>query len=296
MSMAMRRSMVMGLVAVGAGLALLGWAVALGAEEKPGEKPDRAVEAVRQYLKETVKLGDAWAGRLGGLARLEDPALAAFTDCQFVLLRFRQYPVGMMVPEGLGVSNLFAVSAKDEKQTVVMMTQAKALQEFCAKALSAKDEKGARAATHAYAFLRKELAQDGFFRFTIEPEKFEVETKPGSIVVKATVAVTPGGGNAGSITMTVSFTGEKGTFGVVTEEEKLRAGMRPICQSLKLTDPDAAVRARAEHDLLLMGANALPYLRMQAGKTDGRLREAIIGLIRRIESGERLPDGQPEAN
>ena len=75
--------------------------------------------------------------------------------------------------------------------------------------------------------------------------------------------------------------------------------MRPKCQSLKLNDPDPAVRAAAERDLLIMGRNALPYLRGKIAETNGELREKIRAFTRRVEAGEggpNVPGGQPEAN
>ncbi|HOX04931.1 MAG TPA: hypothetical protein PK280_00905 [Planctomycetota bacterium] len=274
------------------------------AKDSPA-KAGPAKDAVQAWLKDNVKGGV----ELPELAESADPAVkAAFPNHQFLTMRFAQFPVARMAPEPLGTANLFAVAeaGKDGKREVTLMKSAADLQGFCAKALRAKDKDAARAAAHGYCLLRKELAQDGFFKFDIKPAEFEVTEKDGSITVRAALKVDGGaaGGpakmrNSGSIDALVGFEGKDGVFRLVEESENLRAGMRPICQSLKLNDPDPAVRAAAERDLLIMGRNALPYLRSKIAATSGELQEKIKAFTRRVEAGEgglNVPGGQPEAN
>jgi hypothetical protein len=278
--------------------------VASAADEKPATN-ERALQAVQKHIASLFRgkeLPPPVKAQLDNLVPIDDPVLAeALPNCRVFLLRFRMWPVAMAVPEPFKPNDLFAVTTTGDPEflQVTMMTTPAELQVFCRKNLAATKADAARKAAHAYMILRKELAQDGFFRFEIDPAKFEVDEQPGRITVKAAATVVPGGGNAGSIQSTIVFTGDKGTFSVAQEQAQFKAGMRPICQSLKLTDPDPAVRAQAEHDLLIMGKNALPYLRMQAGKTAGELQRRIIDLTRRIEAGEggpNLPGGQPPAN
>ena len=264
-----------------------------------------AKEAVRAWLKENVKGG----AELPELAESADPAVkAAFPGHRFFVVRFSQFPVARMAPEPLGAANVLAAGEadKDGKREVTLMKSAADLQGFCARVLRARDRDAARAAAAGYCLLRKELAQDGFFKFDIKPADFMVTEKDGSITVETTLKVDGGaaGGppkmrNSGSINTLMAFEGKEGVFKLVEESENLRAGMRPICQSLKLNDPDPAVRAAAERDLLIMGRNALPYLRGKIAETRGELQEKIKDFTRRVEAGEggiNVPGGQPEAN
>ena len=282
-----------------AALIALNLAPAFAADTAKDKTDQAAAQAVSTYLEQALKNKKVFPfvqRQLKRVAELNEPVLAkALPEFRFLMLRFRMYPVAYSLPAPLRAANLFAVDVKAENK-VTHMTTPKQLQAFCGRHLRATDADAARTAAHVYAVLRKHLARDGFFRFTIDPAKFHVDGKPGALSVKARIVVVPGGGNSGSIDIAIAFQGKEGIFSVTDEQIKLRAGMRPICQSLKLNDPDRTVRAKAEHDLLIMGVNALPYLRMQSGKTEGELRQAILKLIRRIEAGERLPGGQPPAN
>lgn len=293
---------VLAFAVLGAGVPVAVLAVRAGEEAKPAQADGK--EAVQAWLKENVK-----AGELSELVEVADPALkAAFPRHQFFSMRFSMFPVARMTPEPLGAANLFAAgeTGKDGKREVTLMKSAADLQGFCAKTLRATNKDAARAAAHGYCLLRKELAQDGFFKFDIKPAEFEVTEKDGNITVKAALTVDGGaaGGlakmrNSGSIDTLMAFNGKEGTFKLVEESENLRAGMRPICQSLKLNDPDPAVRAAAERDLLIMGRNALPYLHSKIAATSGELQEKIRAFTRRVEAGEgglNVPGGQPEAN
>ena len=278
------------------------------------DKVDReALAAIKEYVAARVK-DQRWLaanlGALKGLRKLEEKVLAeTLPKFRLYLLRTMTYPIARMVPGPLASRNIFAVGPEAaEGFAITHVTRPAGLWAFCEKSLRATDAKAARAAAHAYAVLRKELAQDGFYRFDVRPDKFQVNAKSGNIVVKGSVTVAapaarPGPGprlrpmgNSGSIDFAAAFQGREGVFKLVVEKSSLRAGMRPICQSLRLTDPDPAVRARAQHDLLWMGTNALPYLRMQSAKTTGGLRRAILDLARRIEAGEQVEGGQPPAN
>jgi len=291
---------------------------ALAAEKPAEKKPEEpakadydysAKAAVERWLKGTVKAQN----ELPPVAELADPALkTAFRRWSFFTLRFAQFPVARLAPEPLDSVNLFAADQGEAELTdgrqvplwsITHLKSVKELQDFCKKRLDAlapggDRPSGARTAAHGYCLLRKELAQDGFFKFEIKPEDFEVAEKDETVIVKASLKVVPGGRNSGAIEVTLTFKAKDGSLSAIEEQENLKAGMRPICQSLKLADPDPAVRAAAERDILIMGRNALPYLRGKIAETDGELREKIRALAGRIEAGEGGPGvqgGQPVA-
>lgn len=255
----------------------------------------KALAAVQEWLKaKDVKTEEA-PGEIAAAA-----IKAALPNHRFFLLRFPMHPVARRTPEPLASVNIFAVAApdKDGKREVTHLKSAEELVAFCEKELRARDRDAARSAAHAYCLLRMELAQDGFFKFEIKPEDFEVAEKDGAFSVKASIKTVPGGKNGGAIDVQLSFAAKEGTFKLVDEQARLKAGIRPICQSLRLNDPDPDVRAAAERDILIMGRNALPYLHEQIARTYGGLRQEIVALTRRIEAGEggpSVPGGQPEA-
>jgi hypothetical protein len=258
-----------------------------------GEVDAAAKAAVEAWLKANVK-GEYRAPQLrevsGGALKAALPGYAFFS------MRFMMHPVPRPTPQPLGATNLFVVSKAGSKVTHVK--DVKGLQDFFAKSIkNPADEKGLRAAAHAYCLLRKEMAQDGFFRFQVKPENFKVNVGGATDRVTARIEVVPGGGNSGHIEVVLAF--RVGAAVQFTEDVKVAAGVRPICQSLRLLNPDVKVRAAAERDLLIMGRNALPYLYGKIAETKGELREKIRELTRRIENGAGGPaveGGQPEAN
>ena len=264
---------------------------------------DDAATAVRAWVKANVKgEGGPPESVQRGLANMtEMPAEVQrpFGRWRFFLMRFMQWPVAMQPPEPLASVNVFAVSEpnKDGKRTVALIKPGDgSLWGFCGKELRAAGEPAARAAAYACCLLRAELSQDGFFKWEIDVGKFVVTRKEETTRVEAHIGVAPGGGNSGSIDLVLAFAGKEGVFQFISEKEELKAGMRPICQSLRLTDPDDTVRNSARLDILVMGKNALPYLRMQVTRTEGELRRRIRELADLIEvapDGPLVEGGQP---
>jgi hypothetical protein len=105
--------------------------------------------------------------------------------------------------------------------------------------------------------------------------------------VRVVTAVDPAGGNSGEITSTLSLD-PAGKFTSATDRSTLKAGMRPICQSTKLLDPDPLVRRMAEQDLLVMGRGCLWYLEMMREAASPQLQAAIDAIRERILKDERI--------
>src|SRR5262249_52519763 len=145
----------------------------------------------------------------------------------------------------------------------------------------------AKAATRAWLRLDEEFHQDGFFRFSIAEDSLRVAAAPGGALGSTGKAiVTQHGGDAGTITASLSFDGN-GRLSRATEAANLKRGIRPICQATKLLDPDPIVRRMAEQDLLVMGAAARDYLAEQRAKADPALRAAIDRIWQRIVREDR---------
>src|SRR5207253_4817790 len=144
-----------------------------------------------------------------------------------------------------------------------------------------KSDDQAKGAVRAWLALSQQFVQDGFFQFTI-PEK-EIVGDAGKITGKAVVE--PKGGNKGFLAVTLTFSDGKLTE--VKEENKVQAGVRPICQATKLLDPDPIVRGMAEQCILVMGSAAREYLMEQRAKASPELQRAIDRIWQRIVEEER---------
>jgi hypothetical protein len=101
-----------------------------------------------------------------------------------------------------------------------------------------------------------------------------------------TCEVEPVGGNSGGIKVKINFTAN-GDINSIESDKNIHSGIRPICQSTKLLDPDPIVRKMAEQDLLVMGRAARDYLEEQRAKASPELKHAIDEIWRRIESENR---------
>ncbi len=218
-------------------------------------------------------------GGFGHLAALGDEATTrALPGHALFTVLFRQFPIGRIPPEGLKVSNVFAVDARAK---VTVITSAKELEKFLSANMPAASSEAARKdAARAAVRIGQELHNDGFFRFTLED---------GSVKADATSstakAVASSGGKG---TYLVTLTLDKG--GKVTKlEDKadLMAGPRPICQATKLLDPDPIVRGMAEQSIRYMGRGASPYLAEQYEKASPALKRAIGHAWRRVLSDGR---------
>ena len=76
-------------------------------------------------------------------------------------------------------------------------------------------------------------------------------------------------------------------FSAVTEENKVKQGIRPRCQATLLLHPERLVREIAEQDLVVMGSMARGYLMDQRAKASAELRREIDRVWQRIEEDGR---------
>ncbi|MBX9680255.1 MAG: hypothetical protein K2X38_15960 [Gemmataceae bacterium] len=233
---------------------------------------DRINPAVEQVKKNLAE-------RKGPPPQLVDGAEypKALPNVVFVMVTYRQFPIAIAPPEGLGSSNVFAIVGNEKPQR---LADIKELEAFFRKHL-AKVENTAQAkdALEAWLNLAKEFRQDGMFRFEVLKKEFAAnEGKETTVRGRAMVVQ---GGN-GEVAATLVFA--DGKLQKATDSATIRPGPRPICQATKLLDADPIVRKMAEQDLLIMGRAAFPYLGEQREKAALPLREAIDALRKRIET------------
>lgn len=198
-----------------------------------------------------------------------------FPGHRLVVVRFRQFPVARIAPEGLNASNVFAV-AKDGK--LEHLKDVKALEKFFRTNHPAvKNEKDAKSILAAWLTLTPEFHQDGMYKFEIIEKEFTTE---GSSQASGRVVVMQGGN--GELRAELAFDKE-GKLARAAEKAAIRPGPRPICQATKLLDADPVVRRMAEQDLLIMGLSAREYLMDQRERANPALRDAIDRVWNRIQ-------------
>lgn len=213
----------------------------------------------------------------GQILFIDDRALAkVFPQKLFYVLRFRVWPLAFSVPPPLRFNNIF-VFDKGEKMTLI--TDSDQLKALFQKAVQAADDDSQKLVTTAWLRLRQELVQDGMFSFSIG--EIANETGVNAKIASGSLKVDPRGGNSGELTAKLFF-GATGRLDHVEETNSIRSGMRPICQSTKLLDPDPIVRKMAEQDLLIMGRSAKEYLDEQRAKVSPALQKAIDDIWARI--------------
>jgi hypothetical protein len=249
--------------------------VPLAAQEKKAEltgKEKKAAEAVADLL---AKIN---GGGAGITIKNEEAVRKQFPDHVIVNARYRLFPVAQRLPENMSASNLFAVD-KDGK--VEHLKDAKELEKFFHKNLSAVTDKGLERAVSAWLGLSQEFIQDGFYKFEAPgTEPFEsTGSGDGKHLTVSTRIVVMAGGN-GEIKATLTF--KVGKLAKVEEVAKIRPGPRPICQATKLLDPDPLVRRICEQDLLIMGLSAREYLMEQRDRATPELLIEIDRLWRQI--------------
>ena len=247
------------------------------AQEPPlPEEAQKSADAVKAHLQK-IK------GDYAQLLFMSQAALKkTFPDHQFIIARYRLFPVARQLPEGLSASNIFAVTRKD--QQLEHIKDAKALEAFFKKHQpAAKDDAAARRALASWLDLAQEFPQDGLYKFEILEKDFGGESNDKIASVRGRAIVTQGG--KGEITATLDF--EAGKLTKVTVGGKVQPGPRPICQATKLLDRDPIVRKMAEQDLLFMGPGIYDYLMEQRRRASPELRDAIDRIWRQILRNER---------
>jgi hypothetical protein len=252
----------------------LGLTLATDAQE-PKQPPKELVEKGQAALKAHL---DKIKGANGQILRLEADALdGLFPKDVFFAVRYRVYPVAVLMPPGMKPSNVFVYDngklshLKDERK----------LDEFFKQKLPAvKDDATSKKAAQAWLTLSQEFVQDGFFKFAIPDDMNKVANEGGKKAVNAKALVTAGGN--GEVSVSLNF----GADGKLTRADfavKIRPGPRPICQATKLLDADPVVRRMAEQDLLYMGLAAREYMLEQRALAGPELRRAIDRLWQCIE-------------
>jgi hypothetical protein len=235
--------------------------------------------ARRQVAEELAGL----KGPEGQSQHLSHDALSrTFPDYLFFSVLYRQYPVARLVPPPLKGANLFIVPSAEGKLRLV--TEIKELECFFRDAL--KPVRGADRAmdvVKAWLQLSPVLLQDGYYIFSLMEDSARVTDENNGMKATGRSVVMMGGN--GTVDVTAVFD-EAGKLTGVDQAAKIRRGPRPICQALKLLDPDAIVRRMAEEDLLVIGSAAKSYLDEARGKASPELQEAIDRVWERIREEE----------
>lgn len=249
------------------------------AEERP-DAERRGREALARKLTE-FKGADR-----GQVIPIQDESLArSFPQDLFYVLRFRQYPVALAVPEPLKANNLLLVKPDD---SVDHITGVEGLEIFFRTTLApVKTEVQATDAVKAWLRLAQEFYHDGFFQFSIPDEAIRVvSTTKGGLEVIGKAVVKERGLDKGDIVASLVFD-QSGSLAKASETVSLKRGIRPICQATKLLDADPIVRAMAEQAILVMGKAAKEYLDEQRIKASPKLQHAIDRIWQRILTEDR---------
>ena len=213
------------------------------------------------------------------------PLEKLFPGYSFYSVVFPQWPVTMIPPAPLKSANVFVI---DQKGKVQGLTTKEELEVFFRKNLAAvNDKRAAEAAVRAWLALAQVLATDGWFKFAIPDESITVAKTAAGLKATGKATVSPDRGDRGEMTVALDFD-DQGKLTAVQQRSNLKAGMRPICQSTKLLDPDPIVRKMAEQSLLIMGMDALPYLQEQRAKVSPELQQAIDRIWQRILDQEAM--------
>jgi hypothetical protein len=249
------------------------WIVLARGSEMSGHGQDQG-HAKRDEMLARIRGAEA-----GHLADLTDEAIArALPKTRFSTLRFRRYPVAQAVAAPLKSSNLIL---EPENGQVELISEA-SLESAFRKALApVKNDSQAETAVKAWLRLTEALRQDGYYKFSIPEDSVKVASQDGKRVARGKLVVTPGGGGKGEINATLTFDGA-GKLVKLEQTGKVLPGVRPICQSTKLLDPDPIVRQMAERDILVMGRSAEIYLAEQRALAPKELRQAIDRLWKQI--------------
>jgi hypothetical protein len=201
----------------------------------------------------------------------------------FFSVLFRRYPVAQLPPDSLKSSNIYVVPNTGGK--LRLATDSKELETFFRDNLAAvQDLPTAKQVMRAWLELTPMFLQDGYYKFAIEDHSTKALPVKGGIKAIGKVIVKAGGSGELDVTMTFD---DSGKLSGVEQKDKVKRGVRPICQASKLLDQDPIVRAMAEQDLLVIGSAAKPYLDEQRAKGTLELQKAIDRIWKRILEDER---------
>lgn len=219
----------------------------------------------------------------GNISYIESEALKnLFPNSVFYVLRFPQWPLPLDPPQPLGSNNIFVIAKEAKDLTLITDTKKELYKLFLIKSLPhiQSDEKAIQSVKGSLVLI-KELFQDGMFQFENDAKSIYANKAAGAIRAGGKLNVIPQGGNSGTLSVTLLFD-KQGVLSDIKYESNLQEGMRPICQSTKLLDPDPIVRKMAEQDILIMGSSAKDYLDWQRTLVSPELRQAIDRIWNRI--------------
>lgn len=266
---------------------------------EPGKASPEEESDIARVMPETrprsiiARFADKYSGRpgppflqSGQLLYVRSEALQKiFSDRLFYVLRFRMWPVGFDIPAPMKSNNLFVVDSRGKLELITDSAQLKLL--FQSRAGKVKDMEAAKLALKSWLGLSCELNQDGFFNYSIDDTAIDARLVGNGIVAHGKAVIQPRGGDEGYLAATLTFDSE-GKLESSDEKREVKAGMRPICQSTKLLDPDPVVRQMARRDLLILGRRAESYLIDQRKKVSPELQKAIDDIWLEIVRENRL--------
>jgi hypothetical protein len=266
------------LAALWTGLTVAAVAVAVPKDAKPSKEE---IQKAERLIEDDLA---ALSGKRGKIEHLSaDPLLQMFPRQILFSVVFRQYPVAQLAPPPLKAANIYAVARQGGE--LQRLTDAKELDKFLRDTLPAVKNAGdAKEAVRAWLELAPVLLQDGYFTFMVLDEATKARTQGGSIEASGKVLVKKGG--SGELLVTLTFD-QSGKLTRVQQTNKVKPGVRPICQATKLLDADRLIRAMAEQDLLVMGRAVKPYLDEQRAKARPELKKAIDHIWQRITEEDR---------
>ena len=232
------------------------------------------VEPRRTKAKEAVeaRLAKVPGADNGELLDVSNQSLSrSFKDCEFFVLRFRQYPVTVVPPEPFQQNNVFVVAGGE----VIGISNEKELVKFFREHLNETADDEARSqATVSWLAVAQELHQDGFFKF--KPPVVQV----GASVSEGVIEVVPERGDKGKLTVEMEF--GDGNVRSIQTGGKLIPGIRPRCQATRLLDKDPVVREVMRRDILVMGRACRSYLTEARDQASPELKLAIDQIWQQI--------------
>lgn len=179
------------------------------------------------------------------------------------------------------------VTFVDAKGKATEVTDEAALKKFVlANFLPVRNAVAAKQAVRAWLLLIEPLVNDGFFRFETDEAALNVSPADGAPGKARGMAKVVSGGR-GELVVTLTFD-KDGRITDIVSETKLEEGVRPICQSTKLLDPDPIVRGMARQDLLTMGVAAKPYLDEMRPKLSPELQKAVDEIWQEILERQKM--------
>jgi hypothetical protein len=184
------------------------------AMHRAGVQTEPDLEAVAEFLRRHKATG-------GEVQTKSDPVLAkVFPDYAFVVVRYRQYPVARLIPEGFKASNVLAVSKeKAVRRFKDVKEQEKFFREHAGTARTANELKELLS---AWLILSQEQYQDGFYKFEILEKQFDYAKERNQVRGRAVVMH----GGSGELTATLDL--DDGKLAKVSETANIRPGPRPI--------------------------------------------------------------------